>query len=92
MYYGPEFTGKEMFYWAERSGVRLHFIQPGKPTQNALVESFNGKFRAQRLNLHWFTSLEDAREHIEQWRVHYNEVRPHRAFGIPPAVFARRAA
>lgn len=89
---GPEFTGKEMFFWAERSGVRLHFIQPGKPTQNAFVESFNGKFREQCLNLHWFTSLEDAREYIEQWRVHYNEVRPHRAFGIPPAVFARQAA
>lgn len=90
---GPEFTSKAMFLWAQRTGVTLHFIQPGKPTQNAFVESFNGKFRDSCLNQHWFTSLEDARRTIEAWRMHYNEVRPHSALGyLPPAVFARQAA
>jgi putative transposase len=73
--------------------VKLHFIQPGKPTQNAFVESFNGKFRANCLDLHWFASLEDARFTIEQRRQHYNHVRPHRSLGKkPPAVFAGEAA
>ena len=90
---GPEFTGKAMFLWARRQGVTLHFIQPGKPTQNAFAESFNGKFRDQCLNLHWFTSLDDARRVIEDWRRHYNEVRPHRSLGNqPPALFAQQAA
>lgn len=90
---GPEFTRKAMFFWAKRHGVKLHFIQPGKPTQNALVESFNGKFRAYCLDLHWFESLDDARSIIEKWRVHYNDVRPHRSLGKrPPAVFARAVA
>ncbi len=90
---GPEFTGKSMFFWSERSGVKLHFIQPGKPTQNAFVESFNGTFRDQCLNLHWFRDLGDAQCIIEAWRVHYNEVRPHRSLNNqPPAVFARQAA
>lgn len=90
---GPEFTSKAMFLWSQRTGVKLHFIQPGKPTQNAFIESFNGKFREYCLDLHWFMSLEDARSTIEAWRVHYNEVRPHRSLGKkPPAVFAREAA
>ncbi len=90
---GPELTSKAMFFWAKRRGVKLHFIQPGKPTQNAFVESFNGKFRDYCLDLHWFASLEDAREEIENWRDHYNHVRPHRSLGKkPPAVFAREAA
>jgi putative transposase len=89
---GPEFTGKEMFLWGQRSHVQLHFIQPGKPTQNAFVESFNGKFRDQCLNLYWFRDLAEARRAIEEWRQHYNEVRPHRALGQPPAVFARAVA
>ena len=90
---GPEFTSKAMFFWSKRSGVRLHFIQPGKPTQNAFVESFNGKFRDYCLNLHWFASLTDARSIIDHWRHHYNHVRPHRSLGKkPPAVFAQEVA
>ena len=90
---GPEFTSKALFFWSRASRVTLHFIQPGKPTQNAFVESFNGKFRDQCLNLYWFRDLDDARRTIEKWRVHYNEVRPHRSLGgQPPAVFARQAA
>src|SRR6056297_3072672 len=75
---GPELTGKAMFFWAKERGVKLHFIQPGKPTQNAFVESFNAKFRDYCLNLHWFATLADARSTIEDWRTHYNHVRPHR--------------
>jgi putative transposase len=90
---GPEFTSKAMFFWAKRTGVKLHFIQPGKPTQNAFVESFNGKFRDYCLDLNWFASLEDARSTIDTWRHHYNHVRPHRSLGKkPPAMFAREAA
>jgi putative transposase len=90
---GPEFTSKAMFFWAKRTGVKLHFVQPGKPTQNAFVESFNGKFRAYCLDLNWFASLDDARSTIKHWRAHYNNVRPHRSLGkIPPAVFARKVA
>lgn len=90
---GPEFTSKAMFFWARETGVKQHFIQPGKPTQNAFVESFNGKFRDQCLNLYWFRDMADARQTIEDWRVHYNEVRPHRSLnGQPPAAFAKQAA
>jgi putative transposase len=90
---GPELTSKAMFFWSKRTSVKLHFIQPGKPTQNAFVESFNGKFRDYCLDLHWFASLADAKDEIENWRVHYNHVRPHRSLGkMPPAVFARQAA
>ena len=90
---GPELTGKAMFFWSKRRRVRLHIIQPGKPTHNAFVESFNGKFREYCLDLNWFASLEEARSTIKSWRQHYNHVRPHRSLGrIPPAVFAREAA
>jgi putative transposase len=90
---GPELTSKAMFLWSQRAGVKLHFIQPGRPMQNAFVESFNGKFREYCLDLNWFTSLEDARLRIESWRSHYNHVRPHRSLGKkPPAVFAASVA
>ena len=90
---GPEFTCKAMFFWSRRTGTKLHFIQPGKPTQNAFVESFNGKFRDYCLNLNWFASLDDARQTINLWKAHYNHVRPHRSLGKkPPAVFAREVA
>ncbi len=90
---GPEFTSKAMFFWARRTGVRLHFIQPRKPTQNAFAEGFKGKFREYRLDLHWFGSLAEARDIIERWRTHYNHVRPRRSVGkMPPAMFARKVA
>jgi len=78
---GPEGTSKAMFDWSERTGVRLRFIEPGKPVQNAFVESLNGKLRDECLNLHWFRSLRHAREEIESWRRHYNTERPHSALG-----------
>ncbi len=78
---GPEFTGKVLDQWAYEHGVELHFIDPGKPMQNGLVESFNGHFRDECLNEHWFTSLGDAREKIEAWRTDYNGVRPHSGLG-----------
>lgn len=90
---GPEFTSKAMFFWARDRGVKLHFIQPGKPTQNPFVESFNGKFWDYCLDLNWFASLEDARSTISQWRDYYNTVRPERSLdNKPPTVFAREAA
>tara|TARA_B100001964_G_C14086229_1_gene532651 strand:- start:499 stop:987 length:489 start_codon:yes stop_codon:yes gene_type:complete len=90
---GPEFTFKAMFFWAKQAGVKLNFIQPGKPIQNAFVESFNGKFRDFCLNQHWFADLSEARQIIKTWRTHYNHERPHRSLGKkPPAVFAREAA
>jgi len=90
---GSEFTSKAMFFWAKKSGVKLAFIQPGKPTQNAFVESLNGKFRASCLNQHWFRTLDEARDEIEIWREHYNHVRPHSSLNyMPPSVFAKEAA
>jgi putative transposase len=90
---GPEFRSREMDAWAFRHRVQIHFIDPGKPIQNAFVESFKDKFRAECLNSNWFFSLEDARQRAEAWRYEYNELRPHRSIGrIPPAAFARRAA
>ena len=90
---GPEFTGRALDRWAAEHGVQLHFIDPGKPTQNAFVESFNDKFRSECLNTNWFIDLEDARARIEKWRREYNELRPHSSIGrIPPAEFTRRAA
>jgi putative transposase len=76
---GPEFTSKAMLLWSEERDIRIHFIEPGKPSQNAFVESFNGKFRDECLNENWFYGLEDAREKIENWRVDYNTQRPHRS-------------
>ncbi len=87
---GPEFAGRTLDEWAYRRGVKLHFIAPGKPVQNAYVESFNGKFRDECLNQHWFTGLDDARQKIEDWRQDYNKIRPHSSLGnVPPEEFAR---
>lgn len=72
---------------------RLVSVQPGKPTQNAFVESLNGKLRNECLNLHWFRTLEEARYEIEQWQQHYNDVRPHSTLNfMPPAIYAKREA
>jgi putative transposase len=76
---GPEFISKALDGWAYRHGVQLEFSRPGKPTDNAFAESFNGHFRAECLDQHWFASLEEARQTIEAWRVEYNTERPHRA-------------
>jgi putative transposase len=74
---GPELTSKAMDQWAYERGVRLHFIEPGKPVQNCFVERFNGTLRDECLNEHWFTSLQDARRIVETWRIDYNTVQPH---------------
>jgi len=88
---GPELISKALDEWAYRNGVRLHFIEPGKPIQNAFVESFNGRFRDECLNEHWFTSLADARKTIEAWRIDYNTQRPHSSLGYAtPEEFASR--
>ena len=82
-----------MFFWAKERHTKLGFIQPGKPMQNAFVESLNGKFRNECLNQHWFRSLDEARREIDRWREHYNRVRPHSALGyLPPVEFAKQAA
>lgn len=78
---GPEFAGQALDVWAYEQGVKLHFIEPGKPVQNAFIESFNGRMRDECLNEHWFINLREARETIEAWRRDYNEVRPHTALG-----------
>ncbi|MBI4005050.1 MAG: transposase [Gammaproteobacteria bacterium] len=79
------------FLFPKNRGLSLTY--PGKPTQNAFVESFNARFRDTCLNQHWFRDLNDAREVIDHWRYHYNYVRPHSSLGyVPPAVFAQQAA
>lgn len=90
---GPEFTGKVMDRWAYDLGIELDFSRPGKPTDNAAVESFNGRLRQECLNENWFLSLSDAREKIEEWRRFYNQVRPHSSLGWEtPADYARKHA
>ena len=90
---GPEFVSKVLDRWAYERGVTLDFSRPGKPTDNGLVESFNGRLRDECLDTHWFLSLEDARTKIEAWRRDYNASRPHSALGhLTPQEFAARAA
>jgi len=74
---GPEFISNALDKWAYLNGVRLYFIEPGKPTENPFIESFNGKFRDECLSMHWFLSIQHAKEVIEQWRIEYNTERPH---------------
>jgi len=83
---GSEFVSRDLDLWAYVKGVTLDFSRPGKPTDNAFIEAFNGRLRAERLNAHWFLILADAREKLEDWRKDYNEVRPHRAIGNKPPV------
>jgi putative transposase len=88
-----ELRSKVMYFSANKAGVKLHCIQPGKPTQNAFVDSLNGKMRAHCLDLDWITSIEDARSTIDDWQRRYNHLRPHRSLGDKPsAVFAKEAA
>jgi putative transposase len=76
---GPEFTGQALDVWSYQHGITLDFIDPGRPMQNGYRESFNGKFRDECLNIHWFRSLADARRLITDWRQSYNTERPHSA-------------
>jgi putative transposase len=78
---GSEFVSRDLDLWAYMRGVTLDFSRPGKPTDNAYIEAFNGRFRNECLNTHWFMSLADAREKMEAWRRYYNEERPHGAIG-----------
>lgn len=87
---GPEFISRALEVWAEEYRVKLQFIEPGKPVQNCLVESFNGRFRDECLNEHWFLSMDDARSIIAEWRKDYNEVREHSSLGgLAPGEFRR---
>ena len=82
---GSEFVSRDLDLWAYAHDVILDFSRPGKPTDNAYIEAFNGRFRAECLNAHWFLTLDDARAKMEEWRRYYNEERPHGAIGqIPP--------
>jgi putative transposase len=89
---GTEFVSRDLDLWAYQKDVELDFSRPGKPTDNAFIENFNGKFRAECLNAHWFLTLDDARAKMEDWRKDYNKVRPHSAIGNkPPAALIESA-
>jgi putative transposase len=89
---GPEFAGRLLDHWAYLNKVEIDFSRPGKPTDNAFIEAFNARLRAECLNASWFLSLPDARERIEEWRCHTNEERPHSALGnLTPRAFANQA-
>jgi putative transposase len=83
---GSEFVSRDLDLWAYANDVTLDFSRPGKPTDNAFIEAFNGRFRAECLNAHWFLTLADAREKMEHWRKYYNEERPHGALGHKPPI------
>lgn len=88
---GSEFTSNAFSEWTYDKKVNHLFIDPGKPIQNAYIESFNGKFRDECLNEHWFKNLTEAREIIEQWRLEYNHARPHSSLGnLTPAEYAAK--
>jgi Integrase core domain len=88
---GPKFTGRALDQWTYERGVRLRFIEPGKPVQNAFIESFNSRLREECLNVHVFFSLDDARNKIEQCRIEYNRKRPRSSLGyLTPDEFAAR--
>ena len=90
---GPEFVSRAMLRWIVEQGIETALIEPGKPWQNGVVESFNGKFRDECLSLEWFRSRAEAKVVIEQWRRHYNAVRPHSSLGyLTPAAFAAQMA
>lgn len=88
---GKEFCGRAMLTWAHQRGITLRLIEPGKPNQNAYIESFNGRLRDECLNEHWFVSLEHARQVIEAWRREYNEQRPKKSLGgLTPSEYAKQ--
>ena len=88
-----EFSGQAMDLWAYQNGVKIDFSRPGKPTDNSFVESFNGTFRDECLNVHWFETLVEAKQLIEAWRQEYNESRPHASLGDrTPSEFASESA
>lgn len=88
---GPEFVSRALLSWIASQGIDTALIEPGKPWQNGVAESFNGKFRDECLSLEWFRSRVEAKVVIEQWRRHYNEVRPHSSLGyLTPTEFAAR--
>ena len=88
--HGPEFEGQVLDTWAYEAKVKLSFIRPGKPNENAYIESFNGKFRDECLNEHWFMTMAHARRLIEAWRVEYNTERPHSSLGdLTPEEYAQ---
>ena len=90
---GPEFISKRLDQWAYFNGVALDFIRPGKPTDNGIIEAFNGRLRQECLNENWFLSLEDARQKVEAWRQEYNKERPHGALGnVSPLEYASAMA
>ena len=78
---GTELVSRAVDEWAYRNGVKLEFSRPGKPTDNAYVESFKGRFRQECLDQHWFANIQEARQKIEEWREDYNQQRPHSALG-----------
>jgi len=91
--HGPEFEGQALDAWAYQRGVRLSFIRPGKPVENAYVESFNGRFRDECLNEHWFLTMAHARRAIENWRIEYNTERPHSSLGdLTPEEYAKNSS
>ena len=86
---GPEFISKALDAWAYHRGVKLHFIRPGKPMDNGHCESFNGRFRDEFLNEHWFTDIQDVISKAEAWRTDFNDVRPHSSLDyLTPSEFA----
>jgi putative transposase len=88
--HGPEFEGQVLDAWAYQANVQLSFIRPGKPNENAYIESFNGKFRDECLNEHWFVTMADARRIIENWRIEYNTEREHSSLGkLTPQEYAQ---
>lgn len=87
---GPEFRSKHFHQWAMLHGVTLVFIEPGKPMQNAFIESFNGRMRDEFLNQNLFTSDIDAEQKTNQWRYEYNNLRPHGSLGLPPVTYRER--
>ena len=87
--HGPEFEGQVLDAWAYAANVQMSFIRPGTPNENAYIESFNGKFRDECLNEHWFVTMEQARRVIEAWRIEYNTERPHSSLGeLTPIEYA----